>query len=221
MAVSTKRVRKFDADAIVAFARALDVPIWKLFVPPAPGSRGTHGRPVKVKLRGTSDKQALDDGAMFDLAVGSALPSEPRSEEERRQRERETARVIAQVLQFAYDHGLLPKPQPLPNLPPEAQADLEKAVARVRKKHGIDLGPKEASRPSLGQIEMLVKGLEAPPERRIGEQWHASETQVRVRFSSGADGRWCAQLDLGWEGGRRRRKYFYGTTAARRFRHAT
>lgn len=159
MAVSTKRVRKFDADAIVALARALDVPIWKLFVPPAPGSPGTHGRPVKVKLRGTSDKQALDDGAMFDLAVGSALPPEPRSEEERRQRERETARVIEQVMQFTYDHGLLPKPQPLPNLPPEAQADLEKAVARVRKKHGIDLGPKEAPRPSLSQIEMLVKGF--------------------------------------------------------------
>lgn len=165
MAVSTKRVRKFDADAIVAFARALDVPIWKLFVPPAPGSPGTHGRPVKVKLRGTSDKQALDDGAMFDLAGGSAVPSEPRSEEERRQRERETARTIAQVLQFAYDHGLLPKPQPLPNLPPEAQADLEKAVARVCKIHAIDLGPKEASRPSLGQIEMLLKGLKALPQK--------------------------------------------------------
>jgi integrase len=29
-----------------------------------------------------------------------------------------------------------------------------------------------------------------------------------------ADGRWCAQLDLGWESGRRRRKYVYGATAA-------
>jgi integrase len=28
------------------------------------------------------------------------------------------------------------------------------------------------------------------------------------------DGRWCAQLDLGWENGRRVRKYFYGATAA-------
>src|SRR5271167_2690552 len=27
------------------------------------------------------------------------------------------------------------------------------------------------------------------------------------------DGRWCAQLDLGWEGGKRRRKYVYGATA--------
>ena len=27
------------------------------------------------------------------------------------------------------------------------------------------------------------------------------------------DGRWCAQLDLGWEGGRRRRKCVYGATA--------
>jgi integrase len=29
-----------------------------------------------------------------------------------------------------------------------------------------------------------------------------------------ADGRWCAQLDLGWENGKRRRKYVYGATAA-------
>ena len=28
------------------------------------------------------------------------------------------------------------------------------------------------------------------------------------------DGRWCAQLDLGWRGGRRARKYIYGVTAA-------
>jgi integrase len=28
-----------------------------------------------------------------------------------------------------------------------------------------------------------------------------------------SDGRWCAQLDLGWEGGKRRRKYVYGATA--------
>jgi integrase len=28
------------------------------------------------------------------------------------------------------------------------------------------------------------------------------------------DGRWCAQLDLGWQNGRRARKYIYGATAA-------
>jgi integrase len=28
-----------------------------------------------------------------------------------------------------------------------------------------------------------------------------------------SDGRWCAQLDRGWEGGKRRRKYVYGATA--------
>ena len=28
-----------------------------------------------------------------------------------------------------------------------------------------------------------------------------------------SDGRWCAQLDLGWENGRRRRKSVYGHTA--------
>jgi len=29
-----------------------------------------------------------------------------------------------------------------------------------------------------------------------------------------SDGRWCGLLSLGWEGGRRKRKYFYGATAA-------
>lgn len=29
-----------------------------------------------------------------------------------------------------------------------------------------------------------------------------------------SDGRWCAQLDLGWQAGKRRRKYVYGATAA-------
>ena len=28
------------------------------------------------------------------------------------------------------------------------------------------------------------------------------------------DGRWCANLSLGWESGRRKRKSFYGATAA-------
>jgi hypothetical protein len=27
------------------------------------------------------------------------------------------------------------------------------------------------------------------------------------------DGRWCAQLSLGWVNGKRRRKYIYGSTA--------
>src|SRR6516164_5280972 len=29
-----------------------------------------------------------------------------------------------------------------------------------------------------------------------------------------SDGRWCAQLDLGWQGGKRQRKYIYRATAA-------
>ncbi len=29
-----------------------------------------------------------------------------------------------------------------------------------------------------------------------------------------SDGRWCGQLNIGWEGGKRRRKYIYGATAA-------
>ena len=30
-----------------------------------------------------------------------------------------------------------------------------------------------------------------------------------------ADGRWVAKLDLGWENGKRKRKEFYGPSAAR------
>ena len=33
-------------------------------------------------------------------------------------------------------------------------------------------------------------------------------------FQRESDGRWCAQLNLGWENGRRKRKYYYGLTAA-------
>lgn len=35
----------------------------------------------------------------------------------------------------------------------------------------------------------------------------------RGKRSGRGDGRWCAILDLGWEGGKRRRKYLYGATA--------
>src|SRR5215472_12078003 len=33
-------------------------------------------------------------------------------------------------------------------------------------------------------------------------------------FQRESDGRWCGVLNLGWENGRRKRKYFYATTAA-------
>jgi integrase len=33
-------------------------------------------------------------------------------------------------------------------------------------------------------------------------------------FQRESDGRWCGVLNLGWENGRRKRKYFYGATAA-------
>ena len=37
--------------------------------------------------------------------------------------------------------------------------------------------------------------------------------QARAQSSSAIDGRWCAQLHLGWQGGKQQRKYIYGTTA--------
>jgi hypothetical protein len=33
-------------------------------------------------------------------------------------------------------------------------------------------------------------------------------------FQCESDGRWCGVLNLGWENGQRKRKYFYDTTAA-------
>jgi integrase len=44
----------------------------------------------------------------------------------------------------------------------------------------------------------------------MGRKRNAGEGSIFQR----SDGRWCAQLDLGWRGGRRARKYIYGPTAA-------
>ena len=44
----------------------------------------------------------------------------------------------------------------------------------------------------------------------MGRKRNAGEGSIFQR----SDGRWCAQLDLGWRGGRRPRKYIYGPTAA-------
>src|SRR5215472_2484301 len=43
----------------------------------------------------------------------------------------------------------------------------------------------------------------------MGKIRHRNEGSIFQR----ADGRWCAQLDLGWQSGRRARKYIYGATA--------
>jgi hypothetical protein len=115
----------------------------------------------------------VDDKAMFKIAAGSLSLPKPRSEEERRRREQETALIIQQVMEFLYDHGLLLKPRRrlnLLNLPPEAQADLEKAVARVLKKHAIALEPATAPEPSSTQLDMLTKVLE--PILEAGKETH-------------------------------------------------
>jgi hypothetical protein len=66
-------------------------------------------------------------------------------------------------MQFLYDHGLLPKSRRrlnLLNLSPQAQADLQKAVARVLKKHAIAFEPTTAPEPSSTRLDMFTKVLE-------------------------------------------------------------
>jgi hypothetical protein len=120
-----------------------------------------------VRLAKKSGAGTLDDGAMYDLAVGSALPPEPRSEEERRRQEQAHERIVEQVMQFAYDRKLLPWPQPLPDYPPEVVADLQTAADRVLRKHKLPI--KEASPappPSRAQLEALAKDLQAGKENQ-------------------------------------------------------
>jgi integrase len=47
-------------------------------------------------------------------------------------------------------------------------------------------------------------------KRNMAGKRNAGEGSIFQR----ADDRWCAQLDLGWQNGRRVRKYIYGTTAS-------
>ena len=157
-----KRPARFDADQLIAFAQTFGTPAWWFLVPPVDWS----GKPVKVRLSKKSGGGTLDDGAMYDLAVGSALPPEPRNEEERRRQERENERIIEQVMQFAYSRKLLPRPEPLPDYPPEVEADLEKAADRVLRKHKLAIKEAQASPPSRGQLGALAKILEVRKENQ-------------------------------------------------------
>jgi hypothetical protein len=66
--IAGKFVRNFDADEIVAFARAFEVPIGWFFMPPPPHS-DDPGVPVKLK---TPDAEALGTGLalLVDLVFG-------------------------------------------------------------------------------------------------------------------------------------------------------
>ena len=100
---------------------------------------------------------------MFEIAAGSLSLPEPRSEEERRRRDQETGQIVERVMQFLYDRNLLPKRRPqlsLLNLPPEARADLEKAVARVLKKHAIAFEPTTAPERRSTRLDLFTKVLE-------------------------------------------------------------
>ena len=154
-----KRSARFDANQLIAFARTFARPAWWFLVPPV----DWHGNPVKVRLSGESGGGTLDHRAMFEIATGPLSLPEARSEEERRRRDQETGQIVERVMQFLYDRNLLPKRRPqlsLLNLPPEARADLEKAVARVLKKHGIAFEPTTAPERSSTRHDLFTKVLE-------------------------------------------------------------
>jgi integrase len=51
------------------------------------------------------------------------------------------------------------------------------------------------------------------PEKGEAFQLMSKRGQNEGSIFERSDGRWCAVLNLGWEGGKRRRKYIYGATA--------
>lgn len=150
-----KRSARFDANQLIAFARTFARPAWWFLVPPV----DWHGNPVKVRLSRESGDGTLDHSAIFELAAGSVPLPEPRSEEERRRRDQETGQIVERVMQFLYERDLLPKRRAQLNLPPEARADLEKAVARVLKKHAIAFEPTTAPESST-RLDLFTKVLE-------------------------------------------------------------
>lgn len=56
--VSGRRIRQFDADEIVGFARGLDLPVWWFFVPP---EEDTYGRLPKI-----TPPAGVDEGQLLN-----------------------------------------------------------------------------------------------------------------------------------------------------------
>jgi hypothetical protein len=65
--VAGKFVRKFDADEVVAFARAFDLPVTWFYLPPLPPPDGTvRGGPSKAGAKAAAEESAL----LVDLVFG-------------------------------------------------------------------------------------------------------------------------------------------------------
>src|SRR5262249_19691325 len=73
--------------------------------------------------------------------------------------------------------------------------------------HGVD------DRPPCAQQAADIMRAEGSVMRRKMRSKRRNRGEGSI-FQRESDGRWCGVLNLGWNNGRRKRKYFYGTTAA-------
>jgi len=90
------QIRRFDADEIVAFARAFNLTVGSFFSPPEPHYRAKrvviNGKPGKPRARVTS--KPLSRGEMTLFAMGAT--EAPQNEEDRRRQEALMARLAEQ-----------------------------------------------------------------------------------------------------------------------------
>lgn len=102
--IEGKRIRRFDADEIVAFARVFELPVSYFFIPPPSPFRGTavlvNGKPGEPSARTTSEPMTYDEAVK--LAV-------------------EPAPEVAATLRFLA----------LAEVPPRSRADEERVGQRV------------------------------------------------------------------------------------------
>jgi transcriptional regulator with XRE-family HTH domain len=72
--IEGKRIRRFDADEIVAFARVFELPVSYFFIPPASPFRGrpveVNGKPSDPRASVTSEPLTYDE--MLNLAIHPA-----------------------------------------------------------------------------------------------------------------------------------------------------
>lgn len=79
-------------------------------------------------------------------------------------------------------------------------------MARIAKQSQQDAGPESTASAQASAQEPSVETQNTKRERKRGQ----NEGSIFKR----EDGRWCAVANLGYEGGKRKRKYLYGDTRA-------
>jgi transcriptional regulator with XRE-family HTH domain len=75
--IEGKRIKQFNADEIIAIARAFEVTISDIFAPPY---EAIHGRPVLIKQAGVSHERALEPHELELLVMGEVAA--PRTAQE-------------------------------------------------------------------------------------------------------------------------------------------